>query len=137
MIRPALACLAALLATPLAAEDFTTAAEVRPILNMQRASWIAVREYDGQDLVYFTSVLAWRCGLESVHYGFNDAPAETPLEMEPCHTDTATPNAITGDAHPIYVTAPLGSVETIRLRLTYDDGMTDEASYARKDVLMP
>lgn len=137
MFRPLLVCLAALLAAPLAAQEFTTAAEVRPILNMQKDSWVAVREYDGRDLVYFTAVLAWRCGLDAVHYGLNGAPPETALDMEPCHIDTAAPNAITGDVHPIYIEAPLGSVEAIRLRLTYDDGTIDEATYAREEVLMP
>ncbi|MGD9918989.1 MAG: hypothetical protein AB7U46_13300 [Paenirhodobacter sp.] len=118
-----------------AAQQFTTAAEVRPILGATKASWVALREYDGQDLIYFTQILSWRCGLTAVGYGFNGAEPTTLLPMEPCHEGTASPNAITGDA--IYLRQPPGSVQSLRVRIVYDDGTTEEASYARAQVLMP
>lgn len=118
-----------------AAQQFTTAAEVRPILQATKASWVAVREYDGQDLVYFTQLLSWRCGLSEIRYGLNGAPATTVFPMEPCHEGTAMPNAVQSDV--IYLRAPLGSVQAIAVGLTYDDGTTDAASFARAQVLMP
>jgi len=117
------------------AQHFTTAAEVRPILQATKAQWVAVREYDGKDLVYFTQLLSWRCGLSEIRYGLNSAPPETLFLMEICHEGTPTPNAITGDT--IYLTEPLGSVQSIRLRITYDDGGTEEAIFARGQILMP
>lgn len=131
--------LVAMVASPTVAlaEGFTTAAEVRPILEATKASWVAVREYDGNDLVYFTQALSWRCGLEAIRYGINGAPAETVLEMEPCHTDTAQPNALTMESGTIYLTLPLQSVESVAVQLVLDDGTVIDAKFDRKSVLMP
>ncbi len=133
-----LAVVLAILASPALAQSYTTAAEVKPILAMTQPQWIAVREFDGRDLLYFTNLLAWRCGVSSIAYGLNGAPAETVLEIEPCYEGEAQPNAFKAD-QPIqpYLSLALGSVETVTLLVTYDDGSTQEASYARQDVHMP
>lgn len=126
------------IATPALAQTFTTAAEVKPILAATKASWIAVREYEGQDLVYFTNLLAWRCGVSAVSCGLNGAAPETPLAMEPCHEDEAQPNALKMDGGPlVYITEALSSVQSVKVLVTYDDGSTEEADYQRKDVLTP
>ena len=125
-------------ATPALAQNFTTAAEVKPILTATKPNWIAVRPYDGQDLLYFTNLLAWRCGVATVAYGVNGAPPETPLAMEPCYEAEAAPNALKADQGVLfYVALPLDSVQTVTLLVTYDDGSTDTAEYARAAVLTP
>jgi hypothetical protein len=118
------------------AQTFTTAAEVKPILTATKPNWIAVREWDGQDLVYFTNLLAWRCGVASVSYAVNGGE-KTLLPMEPCHEDAAQPNALLTDTIQPYITLPLGSVETVTVFVTYDDDTPDQADYTRKAVLMP
>lgn len=124
-----------LLAAPVAAQQMTTAAEVRPILQMTRANWIALREWQGQDLIYFTHLESWRCGLASVRYAVNGA-APQDWVMEPCREGTAQPNAIGADRLP-YTALALGSVQRIDITLTYDDGTTDSATFDRAAVLMP
>jgi hypothetical protein len=117
---------------------FTTAIEVKPILGATRPQWIAVREYDGQDLLYFTNLLAWRCALWEVRYGLNGAAPDIVLPLEPCHEDTAQPNALVDSVtYPIWIEAPLGSIDSIEVEIDYDDGTTDAAVYARQSVLMP
>ena len=74
------------------AQTFTTAAEVKPILSATERAWIAMREYDGRDLIYFTNLLAWRCGASEVSCTVNDG-ALTPLATEPCSENSAEPNA--------------------------------------------
>ena len=113
----------------------TTALEVRAILSVTKPQWIAVREYDGQDLLYFTNLLAWRCGLLEVRYSIDGAPLET-LPMEPCYLDEATPNAIKSEGIMPYVGLGLGTVRTVHVELVYDDLGTDSADYTRPDILM-
>lgn len=114
---------------------FTTALEVRPILAATRGNWVGVREYEGQDLVYVTHLLAWRCGLLRLRYAINDGPMQD-WPLPPCQSDTAQPNAIPQDAR-IYETHPLKSVRTITVELTYDDLATDQARFERGAVLIP
>jgi len=117
---------------------FTTATEVRPILSATKSSWVAVREFDGQDLVYFTHLLAWRCGLWDIRYGINGAPAGNVLAMEPCNDTLAQPNAINDVVNfSPYVVYPLGSVESVSVEIVYDDGATDFTKVQRSAVQIP
>lgn len=130
--------IAALVLLPSAAlsQSFTSAAEVKPILLATKPSWIAVRDYDGKDLLYFTNLLAWRCGVSHVFYAVNDGdPVE--LAMEPCHDDTAQPNALLMEDSLPYVSLPQGSVQTVTVGVVFDDDSNEAASFERKAVLIP
>lgn len=116
---------------------FLTALEVRPILSATRANWVAVREFNGQDLVYLTHLESWRCGLHAVFYGLNGAPPDTLWEMEPCYPDSAQPNAIKAEGRVPYFQQPLGSVQQISLRVVYDDNSEETAEFDRQSVLLP
>ncbi|MFN3211071.1 MAG: hypothetical protein ACE369_19150 [Roseovarius sp.] len=124
-----------------AAEDqtptgkFTTAAEVRPILEATRGSWVAVRDYDGQDLLYLTHLLSWRCGMHEVRVGVNGGPLEV-WAMPACQTGTASPNAITADAQ-IYRSFPAGAIRTVEVEILYDDLETAKGAFERSEVLIP
>lgn len=115
------------------AQNFTTAAEIRPILNATQGNWVAVREFDGQDLLYFTHLLAWRCGLEAIYFRINGGD-EQQFNAEPCYEDEATPNALKGTDMPPYQRLDLQSVETVEVRLVYDDGDEALASFERAQI---
>ncbi|PWG17253.1 hypothetical protein [Salibaculum griseiflavum] len=117
---------------------FTTAVEIKPIVGMTKSNWVAVRLYEGQDLLYFTHLLSWRCGIWDIRYGLNGAPADTVFPMEPCHEDSAQPNAMTDVANFLpYVALPPESIESVYVEITYDDGSTDFARFERGAVLIP
>jgi len=115
---------------------FTTATEVKPILSMTKPQWIGVREYDGQDLLYVTQIMAWRCGLAGMRVAVNDADlADWPLP--PCHIDSATPNALLPEDGLPYRAFPLGSINTVTVELIYDDLTTESGVFLRQNVLIP
>lgn len=114
---------------------FTTATEIKPIMSATKGNWVAVREYDGKDLVYFTQILSWRCGLVGVRYSINGGPMQD-WPLAECQLDTAQPNAIPQDAK-IYETHPLKSVNSLDVEIIFDDLTRDNAHFERKQVLMP
>ena len=114
---------------------FLAAGEVRPILEATKTSWIGVREFDGQDLVYFTHLLSWRCGLYDVQYAINGGPTQV-FPIPECPPDIENAMTIPEDTQ-IYITQPLGSVHTVDVTLLYDDLGTDTVQYERSAVLIP
>lgn len=114
---------------------FLTAGEVRPILEATKNGWIGVREFNGQDLVYFTHLVSWRCGLYEVHFSINDGEKES-FPIPECPPDIANAMAIPEDAE-VYITRELGSVETVTVDLLYDDLGTDSVTFNRADVMTP
>ncbi|MBV0912873.1 hypothetical protein [Anianabacter salinae] len=108
---------------------------VKPILEMTRANWIAVREWDGQDLIYFTHIEVYRCGLSRIDYSVNDGKAQS-YAAEPCHEGRTPPNAMTLEGHLPFVAQPLGSVDTVTVRLTFEDGSEASARFDRAGALI-
>ncbi|GAB1362639.1 hypothetical protein MASR1M32_18750 [Rhodobacter sp.] len=135
--RGSAALFAALTGLPALAQDFTTAAEVKPILQATRPQWIAIREFDGKDLIYFTNLLAWRCGVERIAWGINGGAPQTVMPMEPCHEGEAAPNALKMETVLPYAEAPLGAITSVSVAVTFDDGSVEVADYDRSAVLMP
>ncbi len=117
--------------------SFTTAAEVRPIMDMTKANWVAVREFNGADYIYFTHIEAWRCGMDKVNFGINKDIADQEYPLEPCYEGEAVPNAIKLDGHLPYIVLPLRSITNVTIKITYDDGTIDGAKFDRNGVLIP
>jgi hypothetical protein len=117
--------------------QFTTATEVRPIIDMTQANWLALRDWEGEDWLYFTHLLSWRCGMWEIRYGLNGAPATEVLPMQPCLVGSASPNAITDDSYPIYLRFPAGSVDQVSVVITYNDGTETGAAFQRAEIMMP
>ncbi|PHQ94591.1 MAG: hypothetical protein COB39_13650 [Marinosulfonomonas sp.] len=112
---------------------------MKPILSATKTAWLALREHDGNDLLYFTHLAAWRCGLHEIRFSLNGTPEQV-FEVEECYIDTAQPNQLnalktqTHLPHIVYDRDPVGSVT---VTLTFDDATKDSAEYKRTDILMP
>ncbi len=115
---------------------FTTAGEVKPILNATKGNWVAVREYDGKDLLYVTHLWSWRCGLHAMAISINDEPMQN-WPLPECHMKYTTPSAILEEDGLPYLSFKLGGVQTIDIQIVYDDLSMDAARFERGNVLIP
>ena len=122
------------LASPCAGyAQMVDAAQIRPILDATKNSWVAVREWEGQDLVYFSHLLSWRCGLTKIQYSINSASVDRNWAFIPCDETLADPMALPS-GQKIYNSFNLNSVKTITVKITYDDGGVDTVTYARDAI---
>lgn len=119
---------AILLAQPVQAQSFTTQSEVQPILEMTRAHWIGLGTQSGQDLLYFTHLMAYRCGLEAVYMGVNGNEPIIRVLMEPCHHGTRTPNAI---RVPPILGFTENALQSVSIRITFPDGQELREEFSR------
>lgn len=132
-MKTLLAAAALALALPATAQaQFTTSAEVKPILKMIKPQWVSLREYNGEDLLYFTLLEVYRCGIEQIRFVINQGKPKV-WETPPCPGDE-TFSEIPADRLP-FTSFPLRSVDRLRIELTYDDGDIEWAEYNREDVL--
>ncbi|MBL4784894.1 MAG: hypothetical protein JKY49_05640 [Cohaesibacteraceae bacterium] len=126
--------IASMLSLPVTNAQSLPPEQIKSILNVTKGSWVAFRDYDGKQLIYFTHLEAWKCGLIRVQYGINDAPINKDWLLDPCNSKT--PNRIQKDN--LYLTFAAGSVLTIDIILTFDDGTESESkrfSYAPETAL--
>jgi hypothetical protein len=96
----------------------------KQLLPMPKANWIAFRNYDGRQLVYFTHLVAYRCGLSQVRYSINSDTLDQQFDMPPC--DPQRPNEIPGDYLP-FLALPLGTAQSLAVQAVYTDGEESEA----------
>jgi len=116
---------------------FTTAENVKPILEMTQRNWVAVHGAQDQDILYFTHLASWRCGLESVAFGINGAPPSEPIALEPCYAETSAPNALmVTDGFAPYVVLEADSIRTVTVVVAFDDGTDDLVMFRRGEVLL-
>ncbi|MEM1077808.1 MAG: hypothetical protein AAGI09_04700 [Pseudomonadota bacterium] len=134
MTRPLLLSLALIATAPAQAANFTTAEEVKPILMATQSSWVAVRKFNGQDLLYFTQIESWRCGVQQIAFKVNGDPEQLFKFMEPCYEGTPAPNAFKLDSHLPYVAFPLNSLTSVEVTVTFGDGSTQTASFERSQI---
>lgn len=115
---------------------FTTAAEVKPIMSVTKANWLALNELDNKELLYVTQIWSWRCGLVQMRLGVNGGPLQV-WPLPPCHENTASPNAIIDSDGLPFAEFARGSIAVVEVELTFDDLTTDSARFPRTSILMP
>lgn len=92
--------------------------QVKQILNITKNNWVAFRDYNGKQLIYFTHLETYTCGIKAVHYSINSDTLDKVWKLQPCNPNN--PNAVTKDT--IYLTLPLGTAKSIAVQVTFTDG---------------
>ena len=100
------------------------AGQEKSILPMIKANWIAFRNYDGRQFVYFTLLQSYRCGLKEVRFSLDNDGLGEFFPLPPC--DPERPNAIDAEQWPPYITMPLGTANWAVVQLVFADGKESE-----------
>jgi hypothetical protein len=115
--------------------DVTDPATVTPILDMTRANWVGLRNWEGQELLYFTHLDMWRCAMTAVQYSINGG-AMTGWDLLPCQPGTPSPNALP-DTYLPFTALPIDHLQTIRIEIKMSDGTVLESEFPRAAILIP
>jgi len=96
--------------------------QMKQILNMTQNNWVSFRDFNGKQLIYFTHLESYTCGIKEVRYSINSDDLDKVWELQPC--DTKNPMAVTKDI--IYLTMPLDTAKSIAVQVTFTDGTKSE-----------
>jgi len=92
--------------------------QIKQILDLTKANWVSFRDWQGQELIYFTHLESWKCGIDYVFYGLNGGPLDQEWQLDECNPDN--PNAVLKEKP--YIELPLGSAQSISVQLIFPDG---------------
>jgi class 3 adenylate cyclase len=98
----------------------------RDILERVSSGWVSF--HPEGELLYYTSLVSYRCAIERAVMGFDGGPLDTLLPLPPC--DERNPHAIPPDTTP-YVSVPK-TVKAVSVQLTYFDGSQSEVRTFRR-----
>lgn len=97
----------------------------KQILPMISDSWVAFRDYDGRQWIYFTTLVAYHCGLSEIRYSIDSDALDQRFPMPAC--DRQRPNAIDPAADPPYLTLRRGSARQVLVQIVFSDGDVSKA----------
>ncbi len=107
---------ASLFSSPIVAQGLV--GQEAKLLDLTRGSWAYFRDYNGRQLIYFTHLEVYRCGIARAQYSLNNDSLDKEWKLQPC--DLKKPNEITTDK--VYISLPLKTANSIAVRLTFKDG---------------
>ena len=96
-----------------------TAQQIRTMLDATTKSWIAFREYNGAQLIYFTQFVTMKCALKEVRFSLNSPSLEHTFELPKCNWEA--PFNVDAKKLP-YISMALGTAKSISVQVTYSDG---------------
>ena len=89
------------------------------MLDATTKSWIAFRDYNGSQLIYFTQLVTMKCGLKEVRFSLNSPSLEHKFDLPKCNWEA--PFNVDATKLP-YISMALGTAKSISVHVTYSDG---------------
>lgn len=98
-------------------------AQVKAIMQQTRSNWLSFRNYGGRQLIYFSHIISWHCGISEIRYSINSTALDRRFPVPKCNP--ALPNNIaSGDK--IYLDLPPASARTVSVQIVYEDGSSSD-----------
>jgi hypothetical protein len=111
-----------------AAQDLPDVAIYRAMLDASRVTgWVAFREYDGKQLVYFTAVQNLHCRLSEIRYSINSDALDQNFPVTRCIP--ALPWSLAPDApmEDLLIELPSGTAKTLTVQVVWENGKESDA----------
>jgi hypothetical protein len=97
--------------------------EQKQILESMPTNWVSFRDFNGT-LVYFTTLVTYRCAISELRYGLDDAKPLQRYDLPTC--DAKDPFSVPENAK-LYIKVP-PKTKAINLQVTWRDGTESEIS---------
>lgn len=90
------------------------------------SGWVAFREYDGQQWIYFTALVTSRCRMKEIRYSVNSDALDQTFPLAACIPDS--PFSIPSDTGPeaIAITLPAQTAKTLSVQVVFEDDVETE-----------
>lgn len=101
--------------------------QMKKILGMTQRSWVSFRDFNGQQLIYFTHLEAYTCGIKEVRYSINSDALDKVWTLQPCKDDGIS--SIKKDL--IMLKLALDTAKSIDVQLIFVDGTKSEVLHKK------
>ena len=106
---------------------------VKQAINATTANWVAFRNFNGEQLLYLTQLLTWKCGLLEIRYAINSSDLANSWALPECNPQN--PYHLDPESAQIYDRFPLQSIRFLSVQVVFSDGTaTDVMTYTPCDV---
>ena len=105
----------------------------KAMLDGNKASgWVAFRNFNGQQLLYFSMLQTLHCRLKEIRYSINSDALDQRMEVAKCNK--ALPFSINDDdvtGGRIYRSMPLGTAQWVAVQVVWEDDVESEVQRVR------
>ena len=120
-VAAAIVLYVAVLAAPIAAKaQMPPLAQLKMMAEAAKGQWVAFRNWDGRQWIYFTIPVTYHCGLSEIRYSLNGDDLGERWPVPACNAQM--PFNVDPEKDQIYLALDPGAVSSVSVQLVYADG---------------